>query len=71
MTYRGPSTPYRMTTAEVQEACAAWFAQRFGGAADPAMVEVRIETKRVPEGMGFYSDEPVVSVVVSPGKGTS
>lgn len=67
--YRGPSTPYQMTEDEVREACAAWFAQRFGGAADPGMVRVSIGTKRVPEGMGFYSDEPFISVVVSPGKG--
>ncbi len=56
MTYRGPSTPYPMTEDEVREACAAWFSQRFGGATDPGMVVIGIETKRVPEGMGFYSE---------------
>lgn len=64
--YRGPSTPYRMTEAEIQEACAVWFSQRFGGTADPGMVRIGIEARRVPEGMGCYSDEAFVSVVVAP-----
>lgn len=66
MTYRGPSGVHPMTEAEIQEACAEWFSKRFGGPADPAMVTVGIEKKCVPEGMGFYSLEPVVSVVVRP-----